>query len=96
MCFLNILGGTTSNKNCARVSVGASSENIESLSTDLLLFKETALSEDIVIQSVDGSLNNSLSSVGNSIQIIESYSTSTENISISKVLGSKITNGELG
>jgi hypothetical protein len=55
-------------------------------------FKEAAFSEDVFGNTLDGSLENGSGGLTNSGEITLLYSTSTEDVVVSEILGCKITN----
>jgi len=56
---------------------------------DLLEF--TAMSEDLLLDSINGGLDNTASCLGDTVEIVKLDTSSAENLSVSEVLGSEIT-----
>jgi len=93
--LFKILTGTTTEYEGAWFGLIALSEHVESFISELDLLELTASSENFSIKSItDSRLENSSSGLGNSLEIILLNSTSTEDISVSEVLGSEITDWE--
>src|SRR5690606_3033396 len=93
--FSNELLSTTSENKSAGLSVGASGEEVETLSSDLSLFEQLARSEMLGADIRACRLDTTTNSLHYTVHIIRGHSTSTENITIGKELCSQITNRKL-
>jgi len=69
----------------------AFSEHVESLGSELDLLEFTAMSEDLLLDSINGGLDNTASCLGDTVEIVKLDTSSAENLSVSEVLGSEIT-----
>ena len=96
MGLLKVLGSTSSEDESGRFGLHALSEHVESLITNLNLLELATESKDVLGKSIDGCLKNGSSSFSNSSEIIFLYSSRAENVSVGKVLGSKVTNWKVG
>jgi hypothetical protein len=96
LSLINVLVCTTSENNSARLGSWAPSEEIVSLSTNLNFLEITAGSENILGEAVDCCLDNTSGGLSKSQKIITGNSSSTEEVSVSEELGSKIADRKLG
>ena len=92
--FFNVLGGTTTDDDGDSLGIVALSEHVEPFISELDFFKLTALAHYVRGQGISSSLNLAASCFSNALQIINWDTASTKNVSISEVLGSKVTNRE--
>ena len=86
------LFGTTSQNECACLGLWASTKYIESITTDLLLFKEGTFAKDRLIHSFDGGDDRATAGLLGPLQILFSHTTGTEEATIRKVLRGNIAN----
>ena len=93
--FLDILGSTASDDQSHSLGACALSEEIESVVSKLFFLKLSTPSKNTIGDSVGGGLDSSTSGLADSLQVILGHSASAEDVSVSKVLGGKITNREL-
>lgn len=90
-----LLGSTTQDKGTS-FGLSTSLEDIESVTTNLLLLKGPARSKMVCFDVIDRSLDNTTYSLYSSDQILISNSSGTEDISVGEILRSQITDWELG
>ena len=92
----NVLGSASSKDNSNRLGVGAFSEHVVSLRSELSLFEFTSVTENRRFETVSSSLENGTSGLADALEIILRDATSAENVSVSEVLSGQVTDRELG
>lgn len=94
--FSNELLGTTTENQSASLGLGTALENVVALSTDLLFLKDFTGPEVMRGNVIHRSLNGSTNGFDSANHVPTSNSTSTENVSIGKVLSGEVSNWEFG
>lgn len=87
---------TTSEDKSAGLGGGAALKEVEALATDLSLVEGLACAEMLGVDVGAGALDSGAGGLNNTFHIIGGHTTSAEDVAISEVLGSQVTNGELG
>lgn len=94
--LLNVLGGSTSQDDSYSLGSRASSEHVVAFVTELNFLKLFAGSEDLLTDTVSGSLHNTTGGLGSSVKIVKGATSSAEDVSVSEILSGQISNGESG
>jgi len=89
--LFDVLGGSTTENDGDGLGGRAFSEHVKSLGSELDLLEFTALTENLSLDSINGSLDNTTGGLGNTVEIVELDTSSAENLSVSEVLSSEIT-----
>jgi len=92
----NELIGSTPEDHRACLGLGTILEDVEPLSSDLLLLELPTSSEVLLLDVRARRLNGSSNGLNHSSKIVGSDSTSTEDVPIGEVLGGEISDGEFG
>jgi hypothetical protein len=96
LSLIDVLIGTSSEDEGARLGPGAAGEEVVSLRAKLNFLKLATSTENIVGQSVDSGLDNTAGGLGKTSKVVAGNSTSAEEVSISEVLGGEVANGQAG
>lgn len=94
--LLNVLGSSSSKDDSYGFGSGAAGEHVVAFVTELNFLELLAGSEDLLRDTVSGSLGNTTSGLGSSVQIVKGASSSAEDSSVSEVLSGEITDGKSG
>jgi len=94
--LLNVLGSSSSKDDSYGFGSGAAGEHVVAFVTDLNFLELLAGSEDLLRDTVSGSLGNTSSGLGSSVEIVKGASSSAEDSSVSEVLSGEITDGKSG
>jgi hypothetical protein len=94
--FLNVLSSTTSEDYGDGLALEALGEHVVSFTAELNFLELAALSQNLLGNAVDGSLNLGTGGLGDVLEIPHGDTTSAENISVSEVLSGQVTDRELG
>ena len=89
--FFNILRSTTTNNKSDSLCAFTLSKEVISFRSKLFLLKHAAISENFVLHAMHSCLNLGTGCFANSIEIPLRNTTRAENVSISEVLSSQIT-----
>lgn len=86
----------TTHDNRARLGLGAASEQVVAVATDLTLLEPIALAEVLGLKVIDRGLNGATNRLDHAREIIVGDTTGAEDVTISKELRGQITDGQLG
>ena len=93
--FLNVLGSATTEHDGDGLGVGALGEHVVAFGSDLNFLEFTAVTENGVGDSEGGGLHLGTGGLTNTVEVLKRDAASAEDIAVSEVLSSEITDGEL-
>jgi hypothetical protein len=94
--FLDVLGGTTTEDEGDGLGVGALGEHVVSFVSELDFLELSTFTKNLFGDTKGSGLALGTSCLTNTVKILKGDATSAEDIAVSEVLGSEITNGKLG
>ena len=94
--FGNELFRSTAHNDGTGLGFGAAGEYVVTITADLLLLEQGTFAQVLGLQVQDGRLNGTTDSLDDTLQIFVRHTTSTEDVTVGKVLRGQITDGQLG